>query len=184
MSIAQGQSVFHHQAFPQGDVRDPLGVWAGRLGIVGDATGGEIKATFNVPAALRSAYVHTCYAITVAQLTGTGVAASVLMRLLANWPDIDPDAGVQAFSSGSGAFMRVSSSFDTAPISQIEGFDIGALRYVLLYDPRQQGAQMDIVEVKVSSNVDTVTWSFECYGYFWDRSVLNAPGGPRHPGSA
>ena len=57
-------------------------------------------------------------------------------------------------------------------------------RFLLLFDPRQQGGDVDIVEIEFGENRDLATYSFEGYGYFWDRSVLDAPGGPRHPGSS
>ena len=97
---------------------------------------------------------------------------------------MDTGAGVQGFSSGSGYLMRTSANFTTPPIAQIQDNLLGNLRYMLLYDPRAVNTDMDLVEVKHNGNVDAETWSFEVYGYYWDIGALQAPGGPRHPGSS
>jgi succinate-acetate transporter protein len=43
---------------------------------------------------------------------------------------------------------------------------------------------MDILEMQRGNNLDLATYTFEAYGYFWDRAAMETPGGPRHPGSA
>ena len=184
MSIAETEQIFSAELWPQGDARDPLGIWGGRHLTVGDATGGETKVTFFQEASQRSAYVYTCHAVTIAHLTGASVAQSVGIRLLTNWPNIDPQAGVQGFSTGFGSFMRTSGDFTTPPIAQIEANNLGSLQYVILFDPRQSGINLDLVELKHSENLENSTYSFEVYGYFWDREVMNTPGGLRHPGSS
>jgi len=172
--------------WPQGDVRDPLGVWGARDPVTGDASGGGIKSIFFVGALRKAAYLYTCIHLNYAMLTGTPVTTFVKGRLLSNWPDIDPTAGVQAYGSLLVADTEESSGF-TAPVQGIRARDdlLGHNGHlVLLFDPRSQGSDtMDIVEMETSTNVDLATYSFEAYGYFWDRSVLQAPGGPRHPGS-
>ncbi|KKL17299.1 hypothetical protein LCGC14_2486920, partial [marine sediment metagenome] len=57
-------------------------------------------------------------------------------------------------------------------------------RFILIFDPRQGAGVLNMIELEMGVNVNTDTYAFEAYGYYWDRSVLNAPGGPRHPGSA
>lgn len=170
--------------WPQGDSRDPLGVWGGRFIATATVSDGPIKVRFAAPATIAGKYVYTCYAATIAGLTVQTVAIGKC-RLLTNWPDIDPLAGVQAFSSIKMVQIDGSATF-TAPLTgALTG---GALvqpsdRYLLLFDPRPVRGAFDIVELEISDLVNTNTVAFEAYGYFWDRGVLNAPGGPRHPGS-
>jgi hypothetical protein len=57
-------------------------------------------------------------------------------------------------------------------------------RFLLLFDPRPGAGDLVIAEIKYSDNVDAMTTIMELYGYYWDRSVLQAPGGPRHPGAS
>ncbi|MGR3295936.1 MAG: hypothetical protein ACUZ8A_06880, partial [Candidatus Bathyanammoxibius sp.] len=59
-------------------------------------------------------------------------------------------------------------------------------RFLLLYDPRQPASlgNTNILELQLAVNTDLATYSFEAYGYYWDRSVMQTPGGPRHPGSS
>ncbi len=170
--------------WPQGDIRDPLGVWGFRLGFVGDASGGSIKMTATEATDRKAAYVYTCYALTIAGLTGNLIDTSGKVRLLTNWPNVDPLAGVQAFSTLQRFLMNFSTNF-TAPILAPDTYVVEANeRFLLLFDPRPSGPLADIVEMEIAANVDLATYSFEGYGYFWDRSVLNAPGGPRHPGAS
>ncbi len=172
------------QQWPQGDARDPLGIWAGRDIIGGDGGGGGIKVTFQIPAGLNAAYVYTCYSATVADVTSsTGVV--VKCRLLTNWPDADPQAGVQAFATLKVLTMNGSTTEFTAPFAGPVDNLIGPNdRFLLLYDPRPVTGNLDIVELELAENQAGESYSFEAYGYFWDRGVLQAPGGPRHPGSA
>jgi len=188
MSIASEVPVIEHQLWVQGDIRDPLGIWVARLGVTGDASGGEIKVGIIVPAERRSAFIYTCYAVTPAQLTGAVPSAqNVGCRLLTNWPDADLSTGVQGFATFRQAKIFGDATF-TAPLAG--GAQEGELiqpndRFILLFDPRPDAVNnMTIVEMKWGENVDLATYSFEGYGYYWDRSVLNAPGGLRHPGSA
>lgn len=184
MAIDEFVDVLPAALWPQGDIRDPLGVWGFRLGVTGDATGGEIKVTARAPAGLSAAYLYTCYSVNIVQLAGTLAIASLVARLLTNWPNVDPIAGVQAYSSylktnmvGADAFTAPKGGSDTPLIQQQD-------RFLLLFDPRPSAGPLNLIELKMSNNVDTLTYSFEGYGYFWDRSVLQAPGGPRHPGAS
>jgi len=108
----------------------------------------------------------------------------VKTRLLSNWPNVDPQDGVEAFATLSVRFMDGSANF-TPPLTGPQS-DLLAPndRFVLLYDPRSGVAGvLSLVEFEVSSNVLNEIIGAEIWGYYWDRSVLQAPGGPRHPGS-
>lgn len=185
MAIAQTVDVIETALWPQGDARDPLGVWGARLGITGDATGGSIKVGMVVPQDKTGKYIYTCYDINTAQLTGAFTPTSAKFRLLTGWPNIDPLLGVQAY----GAFRVYSfngAALFTAPvvgISNEQPFS-SPMRFLLLFDPRANAGQLTIVELELALNLDLATYSFEAYGYYWDRQVLDTPGGPRHPGSS
>jgi len=185
MTINDIAVVQQSAVFPQGDIRDPIGVWGARLGVTGDGSGGSIEVVIQVPADLKAAYVYTVYSVNLAQLTGSiAVAAIAKCRILTNWPNVDPVPGVQAYASLRMSSMISSANFDP-PIRGITGELITPNdRFLLLFDPRPIGIALEIVALGWSLNVDLATYSFEGYGYFWDRSVLNAPGGPRHPGSS
>jgi len=186
VSIASEVNLVTSQLWPQGDIRDPLGVWGARLGVTGDASGGEIKVGITAAQAERAAYIYTCYSANVAVLLSTlGAPLTGWCRLLANWPDIDPVVGVQGYGSFIGLVIGVE-ELNTAPQGALGGTLIGPNdRFILLFDPRPQPTtDLTVVELKISEQVLADTYSFEAYGYYWDRSVLNAPGGPRHPGSS
>jgi len=185
MAIATTIEVIETQQWPQGDIRDPLGLWGARKGVTGDASGGSAKVEFDVAADKRAAYLYTIYSATWAQLTGTATEIFLKARILTNWPDVDPDAGVQAFATLRMVDSR-SSGF-SAPINGPQEPLISPNdRFILCFDPRQQESLgvLPILEIEASGQIDTATYSFEAWGYFWDRSVANAPGGPRHPGSS
>lgn len=189
MAIDTTGTVVQTALWPQGDERDPLGVWTARVLITADASGPPIKVGFAIPQARRSSYVYTCYDIQASKLTGIVTASNAHARLLTNWPDATPDLpGVQGFATHRLFVLDGDAAF-TAPIEGIGAAVTGPLlpndRFILLFDPRPSIAgDLEIVSMEVDDNVDLETWSFEGYGYFWDRSVLNAPGGPRHPGSS
>jgi len=184
MSIQQDAAVFEAQIFPQGDIRDPLGVWGVRQGITGDASGGTIKVNFQVSSPRRAAFVYTAYSLNYGQLTGSITATEIQVRLLTGWPNIDAQEGVQAYGSNL-ITAPVGAGSLTAPVTGAGIPLVGPNdRFLLLFDPRAQGQDLDIVEMEINTNVDLATFTFEGYGYYWDRSVLGAPGGPRHPGSA
>lgn len=191
MALTTSGPPFEAQLWPQGDARDPLGVWGFRLPVTGDATGNPIKVFCRVPAAKRSAYVYTCYSAQIAQLTGAITASTTKLRLLTNWPNVSDIAGVQAYSTLYFGQLSGDTSI-TAPIAgplftAAGGPWVAASeRFLLLFDPRQPESlgDMDILEFVLDENTDAATYSFEAYGYFWDRSVMQAPGGPRHPGAS
>ncbi len=188
MAIDVNVDILESQTWPQGDARDPLGVWGARLGVTGDASGGGIKVAFVVPAPKRGARVYTVYSATFAQLTGTTTAlVPVKSRILTNWPNIDPVPGVQGF----GTLLLNPCDQDNDLTAPVRGPVSSPLitpndRFILCYDPRQQTTlgPMAILELAYGKNEDLATFSFEGYGYWWDRSVMDTPGGPRHPGSS
>jgi len=141
-----------------------------------------------VDAAERAAFIHTVYDIQVSKLTGVIAAVNAHVRLLTNWPDATPgDAGVQGYASHRLFVIDGDPAF-TAPIMGTEGLHMPLIqpndRFLLLFDPRPSIlTDLEIISVEVDTNTLAETWSFEAYGYYWDRSVLNAPGGLRHPGS-
>jgi len=185
MAIVTSVDVVESALWPQGDIRDPLGVWGARLGVTGDASGGAISVEFRVALQNTGAFVYTCYSVNIAVLTqATPTNQSGRIRLLTSWPNVDPIAGVQAY--GSTKLCRIESNMTTAPLG---GFtDVDPLspsdRFLLLFDPRAGPGPTTILELSLENNDLNDTYSFEGYGYYWDRSVLNAPGGPRHPGAS
>ncbi len=185
MSIENDAIVRAQEIWPQRDARDPLGVWVRRFGVTGDATGGAITVTFIAPADRRASFVFTCYNLTAVQLTGTPIATTVKARLLTNWPDADPEAGVRGYASAIAAVTLTDADFSGQVSVPPNGLVEPNQRFILLYDPRQNPAlgTLDIVEVQWGVNTDLATYSFEAYGYYWDRAILTTPGGPRHPGS-
>jgi len=182
MAISADVDIIATALWPQGDARDPLGVWAGRHLITGDATGGTLKVAFQPGAERAGAHIYTCYTAIIAQLT-ISESGTAKARLLTNWPDADDDAGVQGYGALKIAAMLGSSSL-TAPFSApAEPLVQPSDRYILLFDPRPVAGAFTIVELEHQPNTDTRVYAFEAWGYYWDRGVLNAPGGLRHPGS-
>jgi len=168
--------------WPQGDARDPLGVWGGRAILT--ATGTEpMKVRFSPGESFAGAYVYTAYSALISGLN-TFQLAALKCRLLTNWPDIDPlTVGVQGFGA-----INVSQNFGAATLTapfdgptqpMVQPQD----RFILLFDPRPVAGAFDIVELEISVGVLDRNYAFECWGYYWDRQVLNTPGGPRHPGA-
>lgn len=185
MAISSTVDVIATALWPQGDARDPLGIWGFRLGVTGDASGGSIKVTAQVPAERNAGLVYTIYSLLIAQLTGTFASVTSRARILTNWPNIDSIAGVQAYAANN--VVQVSGDADfTSPLTgPFEGQFVRAHeRFLLLFDPRPAAGVLSLIELEYGNNEDTATYSFEGYGYYWDRSVLQAPGGPRHPGSS
>jgi len=183
MSIIDTVDLITTALWPQGDIRDPLGVWGFRKGITGDGAG-VVKVTARAAAGQAAAYIYTCYSAQIAVLTGATADSQLKIRLLTNWPNIDPQEGIQAYSTLRKVEL-LSDTASTAPISGPNQVMVTPLdRFILLFDPRPSAGALDIVELELDRNVVAETYSFEGYGYYWDRSVLNAPGGPRHPGAA
>jgi len=184
MTITQVGTVVPAAQWPQGDIRDPLGVWGMRQGITADATGGELTVNVTVPSGRGAAYVYTIYSAQISKLTGAVAQSEGRVRILTSWPNVDPLAGVQAYGSDKMFLFRAPTGL-AAPIVGPEPHLIQhADRFLLCFDPRPSAGALVILQLTATPNTDLETWSFEAYGYFWDRSVLQAPGGPRHPGSS
>jgi len=185
MAILVQSAAIATALWPQGDIRDPLGVWGFRQGVTGDATGGSVKVIMSESVDQKAAYIYTAYSLLIAMITqATPGSLSGKARLLTGWPNIDEQAGVQAYGSGRTVTIPSPSAF-TSPVGVPGENLVSPLdRFLLLFDPRPSGVLADLVELELGDNVLADTYSFEGYGYFWDRSVLNAPGGPRHPGSS
>lgn len=186
MTVQVSAEVLASAMWPQGDERDPLGIWSARAIAVGDASGGAVQCDVFVPANRRAAGVFTVYSANVTQIVGAGVIAETIKtRLLTNWPNNSPEAGFTGYdkvtmSSTTGAVTWAapfSGPLDTQLISPLD-------RFILLLEPTPGAAAFNIMEIHLNANVDVNTWVFEAYGYYWDRAVLQAPGGPRHPGSS
>lgn len=187
MSVEFDAQVITNALWPQGDIRDPLGVWGARSSVTGDATGGEIKGNVNVTESERAAYIYTVYDIAINQRSGTLNANPSMVRMLTGWPNIDLLAGVQAYSSGRFGIFRGSGTFNTPPIAGIiatEELLPANSRFILMFDPRPLASALPLIELKWVNQTDGDIYDIECWGYYWDRSVLQAPGGPRHPGSS
>jgi len=190
MTILTTVNLIETALWPQGDARDPLGIWGARLILPGDASVGLIQVSVQVPAARRRAYVYTAYSAqsVVTVNIGLDTAETIKIRLLTNWPDIDPvNVGVQGYGSFQTSDIRDPTGGFAAPgRGPAQPLINPQDRFILLFDPGvvSSGSPMVIMELERDANVDTVTYAFEAWGYYWDRGVLNAPGGPRHPGSS
>jgi len=175
--------------WPQHDARDPLGVWGARNLVNADASGGTVTAQIAVLGARRRSRIYTCYnAMSVVttetvQETSTGIRC----RLLTNWPDVDPSSSsITGFATWSRAAVVDDGGALVPTHGPVTPLVFPQDRFILLFDPGvvRAGTDMVIVELSRNANVNTNVYSFEAYGYYWDRSVLNVPGGPRHPGSS
>jgi len=187
MSVSFTGDVITNALWPQGDERDPLGVWGSRVSVTADATGNEIKGNIQVSPGAAAAYVYTLYDFNLTQRSGTLNTNPTMLRMLATWPNMGVTAGVQGYSTARFGVFRGSASFDTAPVAGEVATDEllpRNSRFILLFDPRPGPGILDLLEIKLVNQTDLDIYDIECYGYYWDRSVLNAPGGPRHPGSS
>jgi len=184
VSIFDSTPVIVTALWPQGDIRDPLGVWGFRLGITGDASGGSVRMVATESTGQKGAYIYTCYSLLPALVTQASPNDTFCKaRLLTNWPNVDSQAGVQAYNAIITSVTRTSTAATTPIGGPNPPLITSPDRFLLLFDPRQSGILRDIIELELAANVLNDVYSFEGYGYYWDRSVLNAPGGLRHPGS-
>jgi len=185
VAISQTVDVITNALWPQGDIRDPLGIWGFRHGVTGDASAGGIKVLARSSAGEGAAYVYTVYSTLIAIiLQATFAAQTGKCRILTSWPNIDPQAGVQAYGSLRIATISGETDFTAPQLGPDRNFIQSNDRFLLIFDPRPSAGVLDMIELEIGTNVLADTYSFEGYGYYWDRSVLNAPGGPRHPGAS
>ncbi len=184
MAIVDSTNALATGLWPQQDARDPLGVWGARKGVTGDATGGSVKVQINEVVDRIGGLIYTCYSAIAVGLSGAFTDDAWKLRLLTGWPDIDELAGVQGYGSAVDGLLDFNANF-TAPtyVPNIQGLVQNQDRFLLLFDPRQQRVIHTLLEIEVAQNLDLATYSFEAYGYYWDRSVMETPGGPRHPGA-
>jgi len=184
VAVLDQAEIFASQLWIQGDIRDPLGIWGFRHAVTGTGDGGGIKVEVQTPVEQDAAYIYTVYSATVAQIAGVTDSVSCKVRLLTNWPNVDVQAGVQAYGKTVRRPLSGSTNF-TQPTSMPDSLDlISPLdRFILLFDPRPSAGRLTIMELEIADNVLADSWSFEGYGYYWDRSVQQAPGGLRHPGA-
>jgi len=185
VAIATSVDVITAPIFRPRDLRDPLGVWTARLGVTGDASGGGILVNFTVPEANAGAHVHTLYSFNCGQLTGVLEAAGVSLRLLSNWPNSDPVAGIQGYDVMVMGVERTQQNNVGQRSSPTNGTMLFAenARFIPLYDPRPSAGQITIVELQRNDNTDGATYVFQAFGYYWDRQVMDTMGGLRHPGA-
>jgi len=186
MAVEGSVALLAAQTWPQADIRSPLGIWGARATLVGTGDGGSVKTNINTPTLQGAAYVYNCEAVNISFDVVQVVSTLLKCRLLTNWPNIDAQAGVQGFSTTRITGVIGSVNF-TAPVAG-DGTGGGKIhepgdRFILLYDPRPTAGIFNIVELEVSDNVLATNYFFEAYGYYWDRSVMSAPGGPRFPGA-
>lgn len=183
MTVSVIGDVLPSAIFAARDLRDPLGVWGMRVAGVGDGGGGSIQAVGQVRAGERAAYVYTCYSASIAIVSqASGVNVTGQFRLLTNWPNVDEQAGVNAYAA---IHMVTCEQSDLdAPIGgNNDPLVYPNERFMLLWDPRPTNLAMDICAFAVGTNITGDTYSFEAWGYYWDRLSMSQPGGPRHPGS-
>lgn len=183
MAIVSAVDILEHNVFKTRDARDPLGIWAYRNIVTGDASGGSVKATANAPQTNR---VYTCLFLTISadDLVANEIAK---FRLLTNFPPAGIAGGRAGFS-----FNRVVTITRTTVLTSPEdnwgsvGNDMGNSDKLLLWGPLPvDTGSVPIVELEVQTNTLNAVYFFEAWGYYWDRvAVLEAPGGPRFPGSS
>lgn len=185
MSVLGTIDVLESELWPQRDARDPLGLFGWRVTQAGDGTGGGNKVIVEIASSRRHAYVYKIYDMVIAQTVGAVASRTAKVRILTNWPNIDLEPGIQSYGSlwvgehsGTSAGLTVPQSgfFRQTPFA-------GNYKDLLIFDPSTQTGPMAIAELEIA-NVDVTTFSFEGYGYYWDRSVMGTPGGPRNPGTS
>lgn len=184
MTVSGTVDILTNQMWPQGDIRDPLGVWGFRAQLTGDGGGGSIQLTARTAAGESAAYIYTVYSTLIAQIGGTAANIEGKCRILTNWPNIDRIAGVQGYGHAIQRSLQGNTQYNQPEVMPIQPFITALDRFLLMMDPRPSPAPLNLIELETSRNTTGDIFSFEGYGYYWDRSVLNAPGGPRHPGSS
>ena len=183
MALTPVIDIIENALWMQGDVRDPLGVWGFRSAIIGDGSGGTIKWFVQVPATKSGKYIYTVQSLNFTHDVGTILNKNVKIRMLTSWPNIDPQAGVQAYSMMKRRLMQGDITW-SAPIETVQEDILGPLdRMVLLFDPRTANNAITLFEAEVTNTGIGEDYSFEGYGYFWDRTAMQAPGGIRFPGT-
>jgi len=186
MSITIEKDCLVTGVWKQGDIRDPIGIFGGVTSITGNGDGTFIRVSMRIDS--EDAFLSGLFAIydaTILQTLGSVQSVDVLYRIFSNWPNIDQQPGITPFNSGIVRNMVGSNSW-VSPRAAPDAPLVQPLdRFRLIWDPRHLAPQnMLLCEWFINMPVAPVAYQFSVYGYFWDRSVLNAPGGPRHPGSS
>ncbi len=183
MAITPVIDIIENALWQQHDARDPLGIWGFRSAIAGDGSGGTIKWFIQVPANKSGKYVYNVVSLNLTHDAGSILNKNLKIRLLTSWPNIDPQAGVQAYSVMKRRLHQGDITW-SAPIEAPQEDILGPLdRFILLFDPRTANNAITLFEAEVTNTGIGEDYSFEGYGYFWDRGALAAPGGVRFPGA-
>lgn len=184
MAISQQIEILEHNLFVTLDSRDPLGLWTIRVQVTGDASGGSVKVAF---LAAQTNRVYVCHGVT---LSGQGSTANAIgkLRLLTNFPPATPAGGNEGFSFNR-AFTITREPLLTEPEDNIgatsNSMMIGTDKILLFGPIPSDSGPVGIVELETQDNTLNAAYFFEGWGYYWDKvAVLNAPGGPRFPGSS
>ncbi len=181
MSILVTSDVVETAVFPQRDARDPLGIWGAHATTTGDATGGITQVNFQIAAGRRRANVYSIIAANSQLTSGTAIGTDISLRILSSWPNLS------AVLTGIN-FAAPTRSVPAGP-ALLNGPPQGDLvrtndRYILIFDPASvnAGNALLIATIVRNANVDTETAVYTLYGYYWNRDIVDQPGGPRHPG--
>jgi len=188
MSFTVNKDVLVSGLFKQGDIRDPIGIWGGSVTINGDVTGGFLRVIFQVDPDdgwVSGIFAH--YSVSVIQTIGallTGAGSAVIFRINTNWPNILQDPGIIPYNFTRS--FQLTGAAGLSPIAATEQPMVTSQeRFLLSWDPRHITPQNLLLDqIEILNPGAGISINFTAYGYFWDRSVLDAPGGPRHPGSS
>ncbi len=165
----------------QGDARDPLGIWGGATSQVNSGSGGSTRITFRVGTTDSNlSSVFAISGLSVLQESGTPRSDLVKFRMFTNWPSVDFQAAITPFNSAHAAVF-VGSTLFTGGVAVAPFNDtVPAIRGLLSWDPRGLSQPLLLCEFEMA-NISGTTVLVSVQGYFWDRAVLNTPGGPRFP---
>lgn len=172
--------------WPQGDIRDPLGVWGAIVELTADGTGGEHLITVVTELDRAAAYVYTVLDAHIDQNSGVANGDATMFRIHTNWPNIQVAGNVVAYTPARFSLF-LGAGFTTSPTHGIVAdhqLVTPNQRFLPIWDPRGLTSVLTILTFKMTNTPDLATFTVAAYGYFWDRSVMSAPGGLRHPGSS
>ena len=184
MALVGLANVTQTQLWPQRDARDPLGVWGGLSVVTGDVSGAPITLFIQASSEIRAAYVYNIVSCGFQKVAGTAGAFSIRRRIITHWPDINLDPGIVAFEDIIVGITRGVDGIGDPETAGDRPWIVSPEDKMLIFDPRSSPNNMTIVEFAINDNENTITYRAQAYGYFWDRSVMETPGGPRFPGSS
>jgi len=186
MSVVIALDAVESGVFKQQDARDPVGLWGAQGNLTGDATGGQVGARIQIPAAKRRNAVYTIYDASTANTGGaTDTATAVAVRIFTGWPDINLEAGIQTHETIRFVQLEPDGGFIPPVFGPREPLITPNQRFMLIFTPSVQFATTAFVMLIIdrAANVNNALYQFSAWGYYWNRDVLGVPGGPRHPGS-